>query len=403
MRILFISHYDNLYGANRALLSLMLGLKRQGRHEPLLVIPAEGEMTRQLAEAGIEYYVCGVTQWQAIYREPVSFTLKKHKRVKQIEAELADLYEHFKGKNIDLIHSNSSVTGHGAMLAEKLGCRHVWHIREFAREHYGMRYFYPQDVVDKYYNAADRLVLISDALKEHYDKLYPQAKTVRIYDGVDASRDNTAGNTGCDDAAVDKSCGDASGKVNARKNESDKSPCIFIYTGYLFPKKRQLDVLKAAAELKKEGVSGFKVILAGNGDVAYSKKLEDFITANDLKEAELKGFVEDVPGLLKSCDVGVIASEYEGFGLVTVEYMLNSMPVIGYKSGATPEIVEDGVSGILYEDIEGLKNAMKKLMADTALRRDMGAKGCVRARECFTAGANVKVVSALFDEMENER
>ena len=381
MRILFISHYDNLYGANRALLSLMLGLKREGRHEPLLVIPAEGEMTRQLAEAGIEYYVCGVTQWQAIYREPVSFTLKKHKRVKQIEAELADLYEHFKGKNIDLIHSNSSVIGHGAMLAEKLGCRHVWHIREFAREHYGMRYFYPQDVVDKYYNAADKLILISAALKEHYDKLYPSAKTVRIYDGVDIQD------------IPEADCG----------NESDKSPCTFVYTGYLFPKKRQLDVLKAVAELKKEGVSGFKVILAGNGDEAYTKKLEDFITANDLKEEELKGFVEDVPGLLKSCDVGVIASEYEGFGLVTVEYMLNSMPVIGYKSGATPEIVEDGVSGILYEDINGLKEAMKKLMSDAALRRNMGAKGYARARECFTAAANVKAVSALFDEMENER
>jgi glycosyltransferase involved in cell wall biosynthesis len=377
MRILFISHYDNLYGANRALLSLMLGLKREGRHEPLLVIPAEGEMTRQLAEAGIEYYVCGVTQWQAIYREPVSFTIKKHKRVKQIEAELSELYEHFKGKNIDLIHSNSSVIGHGAMLAEKLGCRHVWHIREFAREHYGMRYFYPQDVVDKYYNAADKLVLISDALKDHYDKLYPAAKKVRIYDGVDAVPD-------------------------APGNESGVSPCTFVYTGYLFPAKRQLDVLKAAAELKKEGVSGFKVILAGNGDEAYSKKLEDFIAANDLKEAELKGFVEDVPGLLKSCDVGVIASEYEGFGLVTVEYMLNSMPVIGYRSGATPEIIEDGVSGILYEDTEGLKQAMKKLMRDSTLRRDMGAKGCARARQCFTADANIKAVSALFDEMENE-
>ncbi len=381
MRILFISHYDNLYGANRALLSLILGLKSSGKHEPLLVIPAEGEMTAQLSEAGVEYFICGITQWQAIYREPLSFAVKKNKRVKQIDAELSILYDHFKGKNIDLIHSNSSVIGTGAMLAEKLGCRHVWHIREFAREHYGMRYFYPQETVDRYYNAADKLILISDALKEHYDKLYPSADTVRIYDGVDASNNYN---------------------MEEETGGSDIHPCTFIYTGYLFPKKRQMDVLKAALMLKNEGVSGFKLILAGSGDEKYKKKLEQFIVSNKLTEAELKGFVEDVPALLKSCDVGMIASEYEGFGLVTVEYMLNRMPVIGYKSGATPEIVKDGETGMLYESVEGLKEAMKRLMKDTALRESMGEAGYKRALSCFTASANAKAVQALFDEMEKE-
>lgn len=375
MRILFISHYDNLYGANRALLSLMLGLKAEGRHEPLLVIPAEGEMTDKLSAAGIEYFICGITQWQAIYREPLSFTIKKSKRLKQIEAELEILYEHFKGKNIDLIHSNSSVIGHGAMLAEKLGCKHVWHIREFAREHYGMRYFYPQDVVDKYYNAAERLILISDALKTHYDKRYPDAKKVRIYDGVEIFEAGT-------------------------NIESDKKDCIFIYTGYLFPKKRQLDVLKAALELKKKGVKDFRVILAGNGDAAYTKELESFIKSHDLKEAELKGFVDDVPALLKQCDVGVIASEYEGFGLVTVEYMLNNMPVIGYRSGATPEIVEDGKTGLLYDNVNGLAEAMERLIKDTQLRKSLGVAGRERAVNNFSAEANVKAVQKLLDEID---
>ena len=394
MRILFISHYDNLYGANRALLSLMLGLKREGRHEPLLVIPAEGEMTRQLSSAGIEYYICGITQWQAIYREPLSFALKKKKRVKQISEELHRLYEHFKGKNIDLIHSNSSVIGHGAMLAEKLGCKHIWHIREFAREHFGMRYFYPQALVDKYYNAAERLILISDALKAHYDKLYPSANTVRIYDGVEipeADMDEVI------DAAVNE-C--RPGSDDKKKDESDKTPCTFIYTGYLFPKKRQLDVLKAAAGLKKKGISGFKVILAGSGDPAYKKKLEDYIKRKDLKEAELMGFVEDVPALLEKCDVGIIASEYEGFGLVTVEYMLHFLPVIGRRSGATPEIIKEHTSGYLYNTIKGLKDYMEMLIKYRKLRTKLGKAGHKRAIWEFSAAANVKAVQKLLDEID---
>lgn len=394
MRILFISHYDNLYGANRALLSLMLGLKREGRHEPLLVIPAEGEMTRQSEAAGIECFICSITQWQAIYREPVSFTIKKNKRVKQISEELDRLYEHFKGKNIDLIHSNSSVIGHGAMLAEKLGCKHIWHIREFAREHFGMRYFYPQALVDKYYNAAERLILISDALKAHYDKLYPSANTVRIYDGVEipeADMDEVI------DAAVNE-C--RPGSDDKKKDESDKTPCTFIYTGYLFPKKRQLDVLKAAAGLKKKGISGFKVILAGSGDPAYKKKLEDYIKRKDLKEAELMGFVEDVPALLEKCDVGIIASEYEGFGLVTVEYMLHFLPVIGRRSGATPEIIKEHTSGYLYNTIKGLKDYMEMLIKYRKLRTKLGKAGHKRAIWEFSAAANVKAVQKLLDEID---
>ncbi|MBR6155798.1 MAG: glycosyltransferase, partial [Lachnospiraceae bacterium] len=187
MKILFISHYDNMYGANRALLSLILGMQESGAHQPFVTLPAEGEFTEALRKAGVPYYICDITQWQAIYKEPVSFMIKKQKRKKQIAAELELLYAHYRNVGIDVIHSNSSVIGTGAMLAEKLGCMHVWHIREFAQEHYGMEYFYPEEQVRKYYEQATCLVTISDALKEYMRAKYPSARVLRIYDGVEAA------------------------------------------------------------------------------------------------------------------------------------------------------------------------------------------------------------------------
>ena len=47
MKILFISHYDNMYGANRALLSLILGMQESGAHQPFVTLPAEGESVPQ--------------------------------------------------------------------------------------------------------------------------------------------------------------------------------------------------------------------------------------------------------------------------------------------------------------------------------------------------------------------
>ena len=146
--------------------------------------------------------------------------------------------------------------------------------------------------------------------------------------------------------------------------------------------------------------ASFKVLLAGNGDAAYTKKLENYIKANGLKEAELMGFVEDVPVLLKQCDVGVICSEYEGFGLVTVEYMLNAMPVIGYRSGATPEIIEEHATGFLYKHIWEIRDAMEMLIQYRKLRQKYGKAGRKRAVAKFSAEANVKAVQKLLDETD---
>ncbi len=375
MRILFISHYDNMYGANRALLDLILGLKQEGKHEVILVLPAEGEMTERLKEEGVEYFVCGVTQWQAIYREPISFSRKRKKRLRALSEEIDLLYEHFKDRGIDLVHSNSSVIGSGAILAERLGCRHVWHIREFAAEHYGMRYFLPSWQVQHYYYAADRLIVISDALKEKYEREYPSAKIERIYDGVEK-------------------------RSLPEQEREEVSPVSFVYVAYLFPKKQQLELLKAFAELKEENAGDFSLVLAGGGDAAYEKKLRSFIKRKKLNGVRLAGFVSDVPALLADSDVGIMASDHEGFGLVTVEYMLSGLPVIGFDSGATPEIVKDGETGILYRDREGLKNALKTLIRDAKQRKEMGHAGYRRAVQMFSGEANTAAIRELYRSLD---
>ena len=341
------------------------------------MLPGEGEMTERLKEEGVEYFSCPVTQWQAIFREPISFALKRAKRRKAIAEETERLYEHFKDRGIDLIHSNSSVIGTGAMLAERLHCKHVWHIREFSREHYGMRYFYPDSLVKRYYESADCLVTISDALKENYRTKYPAAKIRRIYDGVEK-------------------------RSLPEKERKERQQIRFCYVAYLFPKKQQLELLQAFAELKEENVRDFSLVLAGGGDAAYEKKLRAFIKKKELKEAELAGFVSDVPALLANSDVGIMASDYEGFGLVTVEYMLSGLPVIGFESGATPEIVKDGETGILYRDREGLKKAVKTLLHDTDLRRNMGQAGCRRAVQMFPAEANTAAIQELYRTLEGD-
>lgn len=375
IKIVFITHYDNMYGANRAMYHLMVRLKKEYGEEPVVIIPAEGEMTRCLAEEGIRYHVHSVTQWQAVYSGPVRFLVKKMIRKRNISRELISLTKLCKAEQPDCIYSNSSVIGIGAMLAEKIGCRHIWHIREFSKEHFHMRYFYPRKRVCRLYEQADCLVTISDALKKNYMKKYPKAKIVRIYDGVSI-------------VAAD------------RESFFEKRPVRFCYVGYLFPMKHQEQVLEACKLLNNAGFTDYELYLVGGGKEEYQRLLRTKIKTEQLHQVKLTGYIDDVHALLNTMDIGIIASEYEGFGLVTVEYMLHGMPVIGRNSGGTPEIILDAVTGYLYDETEELYQAMKQLMQSPDQVRKMGEAGRKRAKECFTEEKNAQTVAELIQKVQ---
>jgi glycosyltransferase involved in cell wall biosynthesis len=239
-----------------------------------------------------------------------------------------------------------------------------------------MKFFYPEETVRKYYESADRLIAISDAVKDYLDKKYPAAKTVRIYDGIDTS-------------------------LQFKKAEKKSGIFSFVCAGYLFHAKRQLDVIEAAKLLKGK-TEAFEVVFAGEGDKKYAallkRKTEEYGLNGIIR---FPGFVKDMSGLLKKAGAGIIASEYEGFGLVTVEYMRAGLPVIGRRSGATPEIVKDGETGILYDDTDALAAAMRTLMEDEEKALKFGSAGKERA-ERFSLTVNTAEITKLYDGLENE-
>jgi glycosyltransferase involved in cell wall biosynthesis len=128
---------------------------------------------------------------------------------------------------------------------------------------------------------------------------------------------------------------------------------------------------------------------AGPGiDAGYPDELRALASRLGLEGAvRFRGHVDDVRSELRSLDVLVHCAEGEPFGLVLVEAMLESVPVVAPDSGGPREIVRDGVDGLLVDvtDHAHLAQAVLTLLRDPEERRRMGEAGRARALEHFTA------------------
>jgi glycosyltransferase involved in cell wall biosynthesis len=113
------------------------------------------------------------------------------------------------------------------------------------------------------------------------------------------------------------------------------------------------------------------------------------------------GHREDAPRLLGELDLFVLPSWTEGLPLVVLEAMARRRAVVATTVGGTPEVVEDGETGILVppRDPKALAGAIRELLGDPERRQRMGEAGYRRAAERFSAGAMTRRVLEIYDEV----
>ncbi len=101
----------------------------------------------------------------------------------------------------------------------------------------------------------------------------------------------------------------------------------------------------------------------------------------------------------RRASVFVMPSYYETFGISCLEAMAFGLPVVATRAGGLPEVVEDGVTGLLVPpgDPQALADAIRRLLADPELRRRMGQAGRERVVAEFTADRVVRETIAVYE------
>ena len=169
--------------------------------------------------------------------------------------------------------------------------------------------------------------------------------------------------------------------------KTSKCACkTILYVGRLSPEKCVSILIKAVQLLKKMHghQKRFKLVILGDG------KLKDALK-REVKEYGLNGMVEfkgfvphgEVIDHLNNCHLLVLPSLSEGRGKVLLEAMAAAKPVVATNVGGIPEIVKDGVNGLLVRpnDPSALAEALHKLLKDESSSIKLGEEGRRRAEK----------------------
>lgn len=374
MRIIYITHYSALLGANRSLLTLVKGVRDSGIAEVMVLCPAQGLFTEELQKYNIPFQVFNYKNWMYSYRSKnfylfslIWYLFKKN--------NLPDIIEFVQKFNPDIIHSNSSVVSLGWQLAEALKKRHVWHIREYGYADYlmvpllGKKHFY------KKLAQADLLIFISQSIRKYYQQSLPSnVSQTCIYNGV----------------------------FDQLPEPREIAGKYFLIIGMLHPNKGQMDALKAI-RLLKQNHPDIRLKVVGTGWKSYTRQLKHFTSSNGLKEnVEFMGYVAEPAPLFCKAAAVLMCSRHEGMGRVTAEAMAMGVPVIGYREGATEEIITTSGGGVLYESVGELAQQMEQLWVNKASEVELGRKGREFAEKNFSNHAYIRQVNEAYRRLQEE-
>ncbi len=264
-----------------------------------------------------------------------------------------------------------------ARIAKRHGKKVVLHEHsgEFARDFEEGTAAYRSSVL-RTFAVADRVVVLSEEWRDYFaGRICSAEKLVVLHNGVE---------------------------VPPRPCDSASSNDI-LFLGRLCARKSPEVLLRASREALRR-YPDMRVVFGGDGyPDRYRAVAEDLGIAD---RCEFRGWVSgpEKEQLFARAGIYCLPSKHEGMPMSVLEAMAHGLPVISTKVGGVPQVIEDGVNGLLMDvdDEETLSTLLVELAASPSFRKALGAAGRVTVKRKFSVSAAVGKLVDMYDSLHGK-
>ena len=362
------------------MVALIVILQDAYGHNVTVVLPYEGNGKELLDEYGIRNFLIPSYTWTTpiegmnkpirVLKDTVKAAITK-KNAGQIEALI-------RANDIDIVHNNTSWGYIGALAALETQTPLVWHIQEFLEEDQA-RTIRWQKRGYALMAKSDMALAISESIYDKYAPIIGEDKLELVLDGIDAHKYE------CADHEI----------LTGNKVR-------FLLVGGGEGKGHPV-AIKACLRLLERGYDDFELVLLGNVGGAYRERLHALYVdvPGAAEHFVFPGPTDDTPAYYAATDIFLMCSRAEAFGRVTVEAMMGGCLAIGANTAGTKELIEDGVTGYLFEanNPDDLARKIEHALEHKEQSRALAKEGQAYMLQNMTAEANAAKVNQIYGEI----
>jgi glycosyltransferase involved in cell wall biosynthesis len=370
LKILFISHSSNLYGAEQSLLALVNNLP--DNKIPVLLFPQHGPIISQL-NSNIKQYFVNYKTWFSKRKNLLKslyvtfFNFIALKKVVQL----------CKKEQINLIYSNTLANPLGLYISKHLGIPHIYHIREFVGNKAFAKFVISESKAWETINTYTRLFIYnSKSVKSYYQNNITSSQQYVVYNGI---------------------------KEPTKHRQVQRQNNLFIMVGYFTKRKNPIDALQAIRLLNSRGHS-LKLKLIGDIAPDYKPELINIIQEQNLDgDVDLAGFSVDLTQNYQECTGLIHCAVQEAWGRVIIEAMLNNCPVIAANNEGAAEIIQHGKNGFIYSmgNVESLADQMKSVISEKDLLKTITHNAYIESKEKYSISNYVTNITNKINLISN--
>lgn len=365
---------DRWAGAEVQLATLLRALARRKDLVVSAIFLNQGRLAEEARQAGIE--ICVIPETEHNFLQILSGATR---------------FLH--GKNIQILHSHRYKENLlAALLARR--CRVPVHVssKHGAPEPFAGWRRYKQDLIEmldgwvaRY--STNRVISVSEDLRSQLMRYLPATKVTTIHNAID-----------------EKKVFSPLSPAEAKQRLGIPAECCVVGTAGRLDRVKRLDIFLAAAQQVVRSQPNARFVIAGEGqeeqglrELARGLRLDDHVL--------FVGHRDDIYDVLRALDVFVLCSDHEGVPMALLETLYLGVPVVARPVGGVPEVIEDGVNGVLVDsaDPSALAKECLRILTDEDRRKRMAQAGIRLIAEKFAVEKTAEEVAQLYRSLSDVR